>query len=70
MCGHEKIQVIRKGRAYVWSCALCGDEMLIWDRLVWDKFMGDMPSLAEGEGFTFNIVKRGSDEDIQNSYQD
>ena len=55
-CKHEHIQVIRHKRRYEWSCADCGDEMLTWSDLVWNKLFGDMPELAEGEGFRFTIV--------------
>jgi len=56
-CDHSKIQVIRKGRGYVWSCALCGDQMLVWDRKVWEKL--GLDELEQGEGFNFSIVERG-----------
>ena len=58
-CDHSKIQVVREGRGYVWSCALCGDRMTFWDGRVW-KAIG-MDPLEEGEGFTFNVVERGSE---------
>ena len=63
MCKHDKIQVIRRGRSYVWSCALCGDEMVRWDKSVWKAVMADFVGpqqsehLAEGEGFRFRIVE-------------
>ena len=63
-CDHSKIQVIRQGRSYVWSCALCGDEVVRWDKSVWSAvlsdFVGALPSehLAEGEGFVFRIKER------------
>ena len=58
-CPHNKIQVIRKGRSYVWSCALCGDEMVRWDGKVWETLQLD--ELQEGEGFIFNVVKKEDD---------
>jgi len=58
MCDHSKIQVIRRGRRYEWSCALCGDRMLTWDHRVWKQIMG--VHLEEGAGFKFNIVERGA----------
>ena len=64
-CDHGKIQVIRRGRSYVWSCALCGKEMVRWEKIVWEavmsNFVGALESehLAEGEGFTFRITERG-----------
>lgn len=67
MCKHDKIQVIRRGRSYVWSCALCGDEMVRWDERVWEAvmadFVGALPDehLAEGEGFIFRITERGAE---------
>ena len=57
-CPHNKIQVIRKGRSYVWSCALCGDEMVRWERKVWEYLQLD--ELEEGQGFIFNVVPLGS----------
>ena len=57
MCEHGKIQVIRKGRTYVWSCVLCGDEMLRWDKKVWSTL--GLEPLKQGEGFNFSIVERG-----------
>lgn len=61
-CDHSKIQCIRRGRRYVWSCALCGDVMLKWSQKVWDTLFEDMPELEDGEGFTFRIVEGGIDE--------
>jgi len=58
-CKHDKIKVIRFGRGYVWTCALCNEYMLTWDRKVWKAVMKE--HLAQGEGFVFNIVERGSD---------
>jgi len=51
-CKHDKIQVIRQGRSYVWSCSLCG-------RSVW-KTIGLDP-LKEGEGFRFRITEKGAE---------
>jgi hypothetical protein len=56
-CNHEKIQCVRKGRGYVWSCALCGDQMLVWDGKVWETL--GLDELEEGEGFNFSIVEGG-----------
>ena len=63
-CQHNKIKVIRQGRGYVWSCALCGEEIVRWDRFVWDAVMQGVvenAELVEGEGFLFDIVEGGSD---------
>lgn len=56
-CKHDKIQVIRHGRVYVWSCSLCGNEMAKWDKKVWDTL--GMDQIAEGEGFKFRITQKG-----------
>jgi len=47
-CKHDKIKVVRFGRGYVWTCALCNEYIM-------------KEHLAQGEGFVFNIVERGSD---------
>jgi len=60
-CQHDsKLKVIREKRGYVWRCADCEDEMVVWVRAVWEAL--GLDELVIGEGFTFNIVKRGSDE--------
>lgn len=61
MCKHDKIQVTRQGRSYVWACALCGDEMVRWDKKVW-KTLGLDP-LEQGEGFRFRVTERGFERD-------
>lgn len=61
-CAHTHIQVIRNGRKYEWSCADCGDHMLTWSDLVWNKLFEEMPKLADGEGFRFRVV---SEEDAE-----
>ena len=58
-CDHGKIQAIRKGRSYVWSCSLCGDEMLKWDKKVWSTL--GLDQLKQGEGFRFRITERGAE---------
>ena len=58
-CDHGKIQVIRQGRSYVWSCSLCGDEMLKWDKKVWSVL--GLDPLGQGEGFRFRITERGAE---------
>ena len=62
-CDHSKIKVVRFGRGYIWTCALCGNYMLTWDRKVWEHIMGE--HLEQGEGFIFNIVKRGESIELQ-----
>lgn len=57
LCDHNKIQIIHEERGWVWSCALCGDEMSVWNERVWDAIVGEQ--LDIGEGFVFNIVERG-----------
>ena len=60
-CKHDsKIQVIRKGRRYIWSCAECGKQISVWSDRVWKALLDEMPhELAEGEGFVFRIEERG-----------
>ena len=59
MCEHDKIQVIREGRSYIWSCMLCGDEMVVWDKKVWSTL--GLDALEQGEGFRFRITERESE---------
>lgn len=59
-CPHNKIQVIRQKRGYLWSCALCGNEMTRWDDIVWSKL--GLDELQEGEGFVYNVVMGDQDE--------
>jgi len=56
-CDHSKIKCVRRGRGYVWSCALCEDQVLVWDRKVWETL--GLDELEQGEGFNFSIVERG-----------
>lgn len=63
-CEHSKIKVIRFGRGYMWTCALCGDYMLTWDRKVWETL--GLDELEQGEGFVFNIVERQNDKSNRN----
>jgi hypothetical protein len=58
-CDHSKIQIRRKARGYQWSCVLCGNKGAFWDDKVWEQIVGE--HLQEGEGFTFDIVRRGDD---------